>query len=381
MPKLSMSEPAPSTTLGPVNAVKWVALLGRRDTPTDGLEDYCTFLGEALRRHGIELMQERVRWMEKGWIGALRQISRDSLAWRGRWVLLQYTALGWSRRGFTFGALVALVILQRRGVRCAVVFHEPCRQPSGVRLHECFRGVYQDWVIKRLYRKAHRAIFTVPLETVSWLRKRETKGAFIPIGANIPQRVTRRITPFQSVQERKTVIVFVVTGAPKMLQEVKEISDVMREANKVIERLRLVAVGRGTAEAKEQFEKALEGSEVELVVRGVLPAEEVALEFESAHALLFVRGPITLRRGSALAGIASGIPIVGYSDGSIGSPLKDAGIEWVPGGDRAGLARALIRVLTDPLRWSELHERNVWAQQDWFSWTRIGQRFYDLLGT
>jgi glycosyltransferase involved in cell wall biosynthesis len=319
--------------------------------------------------------------MEKGWIGALRQISRDSLAWRGRWVLLQYTALGWSRRGFTFGALVALVILQRRGARCAVVFHEPCRQPSGARLHERFRGVYQDWVIRRLYGRAHKAIFTVPLETVSWLRKRETKGAFIPIGANIPQRVTRRITPFQSVQERKTVIVFAVTSAPKMLQEVKEISDVMREANKVIERLRLVAVGRGTDEAKEQFEKALEGSGVELVVRGVLPAEEVALEFESAHALLFVRGPITLRRGSALAGIASGIPIVGYSDGSIDGPLKGAGIEWVPGGDRPGLAHALIRVLTDPPRWRELHERNVLAQRDWFSWTRIGQRFYDLLGT
>ncbi len=380
MPKLSMSESAPSTTRGPVNAVKWVALLGRRDTPTDGLEDYCTFLGEALRRHGIELRQERVPWMEKGWIGALRQISRDSLAWRGQWVLLQYTALGWSRRGFTFGALVVLAILRRRGVRCAVVFHEPCRQPTGVRWREFFRGAYQDWVIGMLYRRAHRAIFTVPLENVSWLRKRETKGVFIPIGANIPERVTRR-APSEPVEERKTVIVFVVTGAPKMLQEVKEISDVMREANKVIDRLRLVAVGRGTDEAKEQFEKALEGSGVELVVRGVLPAEEVALEFESAHALLFVRGPITLRRGSALAGIASGIPIVGYSDGSIGGPLKDAGIECVPGGDRAGLARALIRVLTDPLRWSELHERNVWAQQDWFSWTRIGRRFHDLLGT
>ncbi len=205
------------------------------------------------------------------------------------WVLLQYTALGWSRRGFTFGALVALVILQHRGVRCAVVFHEPCRQPSGVRWREFFRGAYQDWVIKRLYRKAHRAVFTVPLETVSWLRKRETKGAFIPIGANIPERVTRR-APSAPVEERKTVIVFVVTGAPKMVQEVKEISDVMREANKVIERMRLVTVGRGTVEAKEQLGKALEGSGVELVVRGVLPAEEVALEFEAAHALLLSEG-------------------------------------------------------------------------------------------
>ena len=364
----------------PQNQPGWMAVLGRRDNPTDGVEDYCTFLGAALRRHGIELKQERVSWCEEGWIGALRQISHDCTQCREQWVLLQYTALAWSRRGFTIGALVVLAILQGRGMRCAVVFHEACRQPSGRRWRARFRGVYQDWVIRRLYCRAHKAIFTVPLETVPWLRKHETKAAFVPIGANIPERVARR-TPPGSAQLGRTVIVFVVTGAPKMMQEVKEIAAVMREASKAIEKLRLVGVGRGTADAKEEFEKALEGSGVELVMRGILPAEEVALEFESAHALLFVRGPITFRRGSALAGIASGIPIVGYRDESIRDPLLSAGIEWVGAGDRAGLARALIRVLTDPLRWRELHERNVWAQQDWFSWTRIGQRFYDLLGT
>ncbi len=32
-----------------------VALLGRPDTPTDGVEDYCIFLGRALAARGIEL--------------------------------------------------------------------------------------------------------------------------------------------------------------------------------------------------------------------------------------------------------------------------------------------------------------------------------------
>jgi glycosyltransferase involved in cell wall biosynthesis len=119
----------------------------------------------------------------------------------------------------------------------------------------------------------------------------------------------------------------------------------------------------------------LHGGNVGLVVRGVLPAEEIAREFESADALLFVRGAVTTRRGSAMAGIASGVPIVGYRDGSTGGFLEEAGVEWSPLHDRDSLARALIRVLNDPERWMELHERNVQIQKNYLSWSRIAERF------
>jgi glycosyltransferase involved in cell wall biosynthesis len=368
-----MSEAASSTTRGPVNPAKWIALLGRRDEPTDGVEDYCTFLGEALRRHGIELKQARVPWMEKGWIGALRQISDDCSAWRGRWVLLQYTALAWSRRGFPFAALAVLVILRRGDARVAVVFHEPDRQ-GGSGLLQGVRGACQGWVIRRLYRRAAKAIFTVPLEMVAWLPKGENKAVFIPIGANIPERVNHRAAPSPAGQG-KTVIVFGVTGAPETVREIEEIAGVMREASKALGQLRLVVVGRGSIEAREQLAKALERCDVELVVRGILPADEVAHEFEHADVLLFVRGAITPQRGSAIAGVACGLPIVGYRNGDVSGPLKEAGVEWSPWPDRDNLLRGLVRVLSDPSRWTELHERNLEMQKNWFSWTTIGERF------
>jgi hypothetical protein len=43
-----------------------IALLGRQDTPTDGLEDYCTFLGEALSRRGVGLQKFRVDFAGRG---------------------------------------------------------------------------------------------------------------------------------------------------------------------------------------------------------------------------------------------------------------------------------------------------------------------------
>lgn len=368
-----MSEAASSITRDPINPEKWIALLGRQDMPTDGVEDYCTFLGDALRRHGIELRQSRVPWMEQGWTRALRQLLRECTEWRGRWVLMQYTAFTWSQRGFPLPALMVLALLRHSGARVAVVFHEPCRQ-GGARWIDGLRGACQDWVIQRLYRQAAKSVFTVPIEMIAWLPKGEENAVFIPIGANIPERVNRRVTPGHT-DRVMTVIVFGVTEAPVAAIEAEEIAAIMKGAIKILARLRLIVVGRGSLDAEEPLRNALKGSGVDVAVRGVLPAEEIAREFERADVQLFVRGAITLRRGSALAGIACGLPIVGYHNGGIGGPLKAAGVEWSPWQDRNGLVRGLIRVLSDPQRWMELHGRNLELQENHLSWSRIAEQY------
>src|SRR5271156_981573 len=362
-----MSEVISSKTSAPSDAVKWIALLGRQDTPTDGVEDYCLFLSRALATHGIELEPIRVPWVEMSWLGALRQLKRTSAPWRGRWVLMQYTAFSWSRRGFPFVALAVLRVLRRGGARGAVVFHDPDRQPGSGLLHGP-RGACQRCVIRRVFSGAAKAIFTVPLEAVAWLPKMHNHAAFIPIGANMPERAQRSTAPLPDARE-KTVIVFGVTCSPEATKrEVDDISATVLEASRVLGRLRLVVVGRGSDEARELLEEACKGSDVNLVVRGVLPAEQIASEFESADALLFVRGVISPQRGSAMAGIASGIPVVGYRKAQIGGPLEEAGVEWCLWGDRASLVRGLVRVLSDPKRWMELHQRNLEVQKKYLSW-------------
>jgi glycosyltransferase involved in cell wall biosynthesis len=356
---------------------EWVALLGQRDTPTDGVEDYCIFLGRALTARGIVLQRARVQWIEQGWFGALRRLKRECTAWEDKWVLLQYTALSWSRRGFPFAALIVLAILRRGGARVTVVFHEPYRQ-GGSRWMDRVRGACQDWVIQRLYRWAAKSIFTVPLQTIDWLPTEQPKAAFIPIGANIPEPVAcRRAPPLPD--EQKTVIVFGVTGAPEMAHEVADIAGIMQEASKTLKKLRLIVVGRGSIEAREQLTNALGTCNVELIVRGVLPAEEIAREFECADVLLFVRGAISLQRGSAIAGIACGIPIVAYRAERISAPLEAAGVEWSFWQDRDALVRGLVRVLSDPERWMELRQLNLDIQKSCFSWSRIAERYRMIL--
>ena len=224
-----------------------------------------------------------------------------------------------------------------------------------------------------------RSVFTVPTETIAWLPKEQDKAAFIPIGANIPERVNRRV-PSGSARQTKTVIVFGVTEPPKSVREAEEIAGVMKDASKAVPRLRLVVVGRGAVEARGQLEKLLGRCSVELVVRGVLPAEEIAREFECADALLFVRGPLALGRGSALAGIACGVPIIAYRTGEVTEPLQEAGVAWSVWRDRDALVREVVRVLSDPSYWAELHRRNLEVQSNYFSWDRIAGRFLTELG-
>jgi glycosyltransferase involved in cell wall biosynthesis len=219
----------------------------------------------------------------------------------------------------------------------------------------------------------------VPLETVAWLQAGGDKAAFIPLGANIPERVHRRAAPAHAGKV-KTVIVFGVSDSPEAAApEVNVISAVMLEACEALGKLRLVVAGRGALEAGELFRKAFQGRDIDLAVHGVLPAEKIADEFESADALLFVRGPITTRRGSVMAGIACGVPIVGYRGPEVSSMLEAAGVEWCTWQDRESLARGLIRVLSDPQRWMELHERNLEMQKNFFSWNRIAERFQAVL--
>jgi glycosyltransferase involved in cell wall biosynthesis len=99
-----------------------------------------------------------------------------------------------------------------------------------------------------------------------------------------------------------------------------------------------------------------------------------------ADVLLFVRGQISSRRGSAIAGIACGLPVVCYEGPETGWPITEAGILSVPLGDREALSEALERVLSNNELRSALCQRSRRAQEQYFSWSAIAARYAEALG-
>jgi glycosyltransferase involved in cell wall biosynthesis len=361
----------------------WIALLGRRDRPTDGVEDYCTFLGQALEWHNFKLELVRVAWDEKGWIGAFKRLRRQSVSWRGQWVLLQYTALSWSRRGFPLLALATLRTLRRSGARVAVVFHEPFRQvESSPRWVDRLRGACQDWVISRLHAGADRCVFADPLAKIGWLPRDDKKSVFIPIGANIPESTSAREGDAERNGVTKKVAIFGVTEYPvhEREHEVADVSHAVRAAVTSGVKVEVVFVGRGTAEASDTIGRAFRGLPAEVSTLGLLSADDVSQRLAESDAMLFVRGRVHSRRGSVMAGVASGLPIVGYGGSVESTPLGEAGMELVRYGDKDALGVALTRVLTDADLRKTLREKSVCAQRKYFSWDAIARAFIRSLG-
>ncbi len=362
-------------TNGTGASAPWIALVGRRDEPTDGVADYCEFLRQALCRRNIEMRIVRMPWIERGWPEALRWLAQESADWKNWRVLLQYTALGWSRRGFPFGAVRVMNLLRKRGVPCTVVFHDS-GSASGTRIRDRMRRTAQTWTLQRMARQSARSVFTTPLGSIAWLPPGKPGAAFIPIGANIPECRTRRA--FDASRTPKTVAVFSVTIGATQRHEIADIAQAVRSAEQLVGPIRLEVFGRGAMEAKEELAGALTGTRVDLCVRGVIPAEEITRTLASADASLCVRGVTASNRGTSIAGIACGVPLVAYGRLGNDPAIDAAGIQMAPWHEPAALAAALAEVLTNAALWERLHERNLQAQDRYFSWDAVANHYLEL---
>lgn len=352
---------------------KILALTGRRDLLSDGVWDYCSRLSGALCSHGFETELIEAGWEQAGWLSAFRSLRSKLSGMRHEWVLMQYTAMAWSRRGFPFGALAIAWAAKNTGTRLAVVFHEfrGFRAPG---IWARFRFACQQWVIHRLYALAGVGIFTVPVATVSWLSRNDAKACFIPIGSNIPESTTPRNRE-AFVASPKTVAVFGVTNLGRSAWEVEEIAAAICYAQRSVPHLRLIVFGRGAIEARKLLETAMTGSGAELSILGVLAAEEITRILSEADALLYVRDVLTPQHGSALAAVACGLPLVAYGDEATSFPLSEAGIILAPPGDREALGCALGRVLKDDLLWNSLHQRSLSTYKKYFAWEEIARKY------
>lgn len=360
-----------------------VALLGRPDFPTDAVEIYSQLLGDKLTRRGWPTTLVHVRWDESGWPRALHRLWDQSRAWKGQWVLVQYTALSWSWRGLPLQFLAMLWLLRWRGARLGIVFHDP-EGHRGDQFRHRFRRAWQHRVMRATYRIAHLSIHTIAIDRVRWLPAHPRKAVSIPVGSMIPTLDDAKSDAGVHRRERdaKTVTVFCIRrGERTEAEEVADIAYAMRHAAERVPRLRLLVLGRGADEvAHRLLTEALAGTAVDVRVMGLLPDAEVSRRLVASDALLFIRGAISSGRSSAIAAIGCGVPIVAYAGPPTGPPITDAGVVTVALGDRAAVAVELVRVLTDETVWSSLHQRNLAALRRDFSWDAIADRISTTLG-
>src|SRR5260370_20315856 len=247
-----------------------IALLGRKDVPTDAVEEYCCYLAAALQDHEFQMQIRRVPWELHGWGQALRALLLSAAEWRGAWVLVQYPALAWSARGFPLKFPRVLRMMKSAGARVAVVFHdvEPFSSP---RLVDRLRHRMQSRSMRRALDLADAAIFSVPPERLSWLKTIPSNVSFIPVGANLPSLESPASGGSGDIP---TVGVFSITVGEQGARETQQILAAVKHVSRKLGRSRLSAFGRHSALRQEVLRQGLRKFPVELSVEGVVEPEQ-----------------------------------------------------------------------------------------------------------
>ena len=358
-----------------------IALLGRHDEPTDAVEDYCRHLGEALAAHNLDLQIRRVPWNEHGWATSFKALQLQAEAWRASWILVQYTALAWSARGFPRRFLRVLHILRKAGARVAVVFHDA--EPfGGNRLIDRLRRAMQLHVMRTALNFSDHAVFTVTPERLSWPPSAPAKSSFIPVGANFPSPLVPQ--RHEEIHSPATVGVFSITGGSAGDRETRDVIAAVRYASEKLGRVRLLVFGRYAEVREHALREGLRDLSAEVDVCGVIDATELVERFAASDVLLFARGTISSRRSSAIAGIGCGLPVIAIEGSETAPPITDAGVILLSEHlDERSLQRqlgeALVRLLSEHDFRVQLVRRSRAAHEKFFSWPAIAARYLKFL--
>jgi glycosyltransferase involved in cell wall biosynthesis len=253
----------------------------------------------------------------------------------------------------------------------------------GNRAVDRFRRRIQRYAMKRLVRLSDLAIFTRPRDKISWLPADTPNFVFIPVGANLlaPERAWEEKR--NSTASKPVVTVFSLSDKPTLAKEVSHIARAVSIAAKQVGPLEVAVLGRNSESGGEELRLALAGSGAEVRIVALISADEVVRVLGASDVMLFARGPISSRRGSAIAGIARGLPVIAEEGWELAPPITEAGVVLVPE-ELAQLVpeefgAALVRVLTDPSYRASLAERSRNAKKGYFSWSVIAGQYAQAL--
>jgi glycosyltransferase involved in cell wall biosynthesis len=354
-----------------------VIILGQIDTPTDGVEDYCRYLAEGLRAEQFEVLVVRLRWEEIGVEASLAELHQKVADAPVDWFLFQYTALAWSQRGFPTRALRVVKSLKKKA-RCAVTFHDYGPYP-GMRWIDRLRRSVQLSVMRKLLRLANVAVLTVPREQLSWVPPDTTNDTFIPVAANLPAPEKAWLQSRPEINRTPTVAVFSISAAQHGFQEVQLVAEAVKFASNQVGQIKVVVIGRNSETGGAQLRAELAGTNNEVEIVGIAAAEDIVRTLGASDVLLFARGPVSTNRGSAMAGIACGLPVIAQ-EGKITSPvIKEAGVVLLPSDRGADFGAALARVFSDANYRASLAARSRAAQAKYFSWAAVAGKYASLM--
>lgn len=330
---------------------------------TCGVGDYTRCLADALARQGEQVSvvcaagyegavdgSVRVAPVTSRWTAAAARGLARHWAGRADVVNLQYTP---DLYGGRLGFAVAPLLLRRRALPAVVTFHTLTGPTVGSKLAALLLLATASHVIS-----ANEEVTAMIARRLPRLRHRVTE---IPIGANVPGPVAeddgaRGRALVGVAAETRLLVHFGLVYPGKGLETLLDALATLRRDGPVA----LAIVGDTRAESRG-YRDALVARAAALGVHdavvwvGRRSAEEVAHIIRAAdvYVVPFDDG-VSIRRGSLMAGLAHGVPVVSTTSALPSAYVGDDNVALVPPRDPQALAGRIRRLLDDPIEAARL---------------------------
>jgi glycosyltransferase involved in cell wall biosynthesis len=258
---------------------------------------------------------------------------------------------------------------RRAGDRIAVMYHEAWF-PSGGRLRHRLLHHVTRWMARTLYRAADRVYVAIP----TWgelLRQTGDHGptpVWCPVPSNVPHVEQRELVAMVrsrlvGAEPRGQVVGHFGTYPPAVTAVLGPTIGLLLTGRSSV---RVVLLGRGG----ERFRAALIRDRPDwagrIVAPGELPADELSVHLQACDLMVQpLPDGVSSRRGSVMAALANGVPVVTtYGQFSESTWRDEPGVALTDNTDPSETATAAIRMLENGagraalgLRGRELYER------------------------
>lgn len=324
---------------------------------TCGVGDYTRCLAEELARQGDDVSVVCAPGYQGRTDGAVRvaplgvvtrRLARAAGA--ADVVNLQYTP---DLYGGRLGVALAPLALRRSGTPAVVTFHTLTGATVTSKLAALLLLTTASHVIS-----ANEEVTAMIARRLPRLRARVTE---IPIGANVAAPLAdddgaRGRALLGVVAGRPLLVHFGLVYPGKGLETLLDALAILRRERPVT----LAIVGDTRAESRG-YHESLVARAAQLGVpddvrwAGRRPAEDVARIIHAAdvYVVPFDDG-VSIRRGSLMAGLAHGVPVVSTTSALASAYVSDDNVALVPARDPDALARGIRRLLDDPMEAARL---------------------------
>jgi UDP-glucose:(heptosyl)LPS alpha-1,3-glucosyltransferase len=330
------------------------AVVHRARAEIDAIDQYSRHLVEAMGADGIE-----TRYLANG----LTQLLADPDA--HSWILLQYNPFSWGRSGFAPGLVGDLRRVRSRS-----------RAPILLMVHEAWLTMTdaKSIVLGSWQRAQLRALLVlvdgVMTSTEKLAREIGGRAVHLPVAANIiPVATSPAKAREQLGLNGKLAIALFGRGHPsRALDHAEAAIGALVDAHGA-ERLMVLNLGAGAPRLRLPDGVAVRDP-------GELAAGELSLHLWASDLVLlpFTDG-VSTRRGTLMAALAHGRPVLGLCGRHTDAMLADASDAMVltPAGDPHAFSRAAVELSGDPVRLSAVGDAGRRLYESRFDWPVLAQ--------